>query len=125
MKLKELMEARSIFVQRFNDKMSAGTAYKIMKIIKASNDDADFFDAKVQEILNEFGQKDESGKLTRDKDGNIAIAPDKLMACNQKLQELNDTEVEYEVKQTFALDELSELKLTPRECYVLDEYIKQ
>lgn len=122
MKLTKLLNARRVFLKHTNDEMPVSLAYKFMKAIKASDNEEAFYNKKIEEIVGEFGATDDNGKLIKD-NGNIVIKPDKIAECNEKVKELEDTEVNVELV-TFTVEDLGDLKFTVKELFLLEDYIK-
>ena len=122
MELTKLLQIRNVLLEHINDKVSASLAYRIMKYLKSTDQEEDFYLKRTQEIANEFGEKDADGKPVRNTDGGITIQHDKIEECKQLISELGKTNVDVPATK-FALAELSELKLTVKEMYILDDLI--
>ena len=95
-------------------------AYKLNKIRKNVEKEADFYSDKFQEIVDTYAKKDEEGNVVFSKDGNqIMIIEDKIQECNEKLADLQNLEVEidnYDLK----LEDLGEdLSCSPDELEAL------
>lgn len=104
-------------------KMPTKTAYKFMKLLKAIEEEETFFNNQMQEIILEFGKKDENGQPVFLNNGNIEIIEGKENDCNTRIQELRDIEVEIP-DYKFSLDELEDLELSPRDIYAIDTIIE-
>ena len=95
-------------------------AYKLNKIRKNIEKEADFYSDKFQEIVDTYAKKDEEGNVVFSEDGNqIMIIEDKIEECNEKLLDLQNLEVEidnYDLK----LEDLGEdLSCSPDELEAL------
>ena len=95
-------------------------AYKLNKIRKNVEKEADFYSDKFQEIVDTYAKKDEEGNVVFSEDGNqIMIIEDKIQECNEKLADLQNLEVEidnYDLK----LEDLGEdLSCSPDELEAL------
>lgn len=122
MKILDFINVSKIFGQFTSVKISPKLAYKIMKFNKVLEEDQVFYQNKYNELIQTYSEKDELGEIMIDKSGIVKIMPDKIEEANQKLQELNNIEVEIpNIK--FTLDELSELQLSVEEIYYLDPFI--
>ncbi len=122
MKLNKIMSIRRIFNEHLNEKLSVNLSYKIMKFMKASDNEDAFYSAEMQKLIEEFAEKDKDGKLIRQGNG-VKIMPEKIKECQQTAEKLNETEIE-KPNINFTIEELGELKLSVSEMYVLDEIIK-
>lgn len=89
-------------------------AYKINKIKKNVNKEAEFYSDKFQEIVDKYAKKDEDGKPKFSEDGNqILIQDDKISECNDALEELQNLEVEID-NYNLTIDDLGEgVEITP------------
>ena len=95
-------------------------AYKINKIRKAMEKEADFYSTKFQEIIDKYAKKDENGDVVFSENGEqIIIQEDKIAECNQTLEELQKLEVEVE-NYNLTIEDLGEnLECTPDELDAL------
>ena len=95
-------------------------AYKLNKIKKAIEKEADFYTEKFQEIVDTYAQKDDNGELVFSEDGNQIMIKDGMVEeCNKALEDLQALEVEIE-NYNFTLDDLGEnLECTPEELEAL------
>ena len=95
-------------------------AYKLNKIKKAIEKEADFYTEKFQEIVDTYAQKDDNGELVFSEDGNQIMIKDGMVEeCNKALEDLQALEVEIE-NYEFTLRDLGEnVTCTPDELEVL------
>ena len=95
-------------------------AYKLNKIKKAIEKEAEFYTEKFQEIVDTYAQKDDNGELVFSEDGNQIMIKDGMVEeCNKALEDLQALEVEIE-NYEFTLRDLGEnVTCTPDELEVL------
>lgn len=100
-------------------------SYKLSKLARAIEQEKTFYQSKVQEIIEEYGERDENGelKLTDDKTA-FVIKEDKVLECQQKMNELLELEIDIE-EIKFSIDELEDLKLSPQEMDALIPFITE
>ena len=100
-------------------------AYKINKIRKAVEKEAEFYSEKFQQILKDYAKKDEEGNLIFSEDGNqIMIQDDKIIECNKALEELQALEVEIE-NYNFTIEDLGEgIECTPDQLSALMPFME-
>lgn len=104
--------------------LSVASTYKLLKFFNKLKVDADFYREKLVEILNEYAERDDTGKAIVTENGQkIQIQPDKLEECEQKLQELAEIEIQ-EPEITFTLNEIPE-GLSVQEFNLLMPFIKE
>ncbi len=121
-KIIDLMSARQVFNELSNQQCSGSVSYKIMKILLGSEQEEQFYIKKMKEITDKFAKKKSNGQFELNDSGDIIIQNDKIEDCSNAIKELELTEVE-NVKYTFTLDEISELKLTPKQMYLIRCFI--
>ena len=119
MKLDKLLQSRKTLSAHAQESVSAPLAYKMMKFLKASDNEEAFYVARLKEIIAKYRDPEFE---QNPQDGGIHIRKDKVNECNEEVEALTSTEVEApSIK--FTLQELSELKLSVAEMYTLDEFI--
>ena len=127
MKLKELIQLRQILGALANQKMSIKSSYSIARFISQTNDAEIIYNQKIQELINEFGDRDEQNKFKTDENGSISIKEGKEQECNDKIAEIDNFEIDVpqltiSKKDIDNLD--SKIELTPAELFILLENIK-
>ena len=127
MKLKELIQLRQILGALANQKMSIKSSYSIARFISQTNDAEIIYNQKIQELINEFGDRDQQNKFKTDENGNISIKEGKEQECNDKIAEIDNFEIDVpqltiSEKDIDNLD--SKIELTPAELFILLENIK-
>lgn len=125
MKLYELLEARTVINKNIDqtESISAPLAYKIMKLMKNTQNDCDFYQEKFNAILTEYGEKDDNGQLIQENNG-IKIQDGKMEECTSKVNELNNTEIELP-KIKFTLEELRPYNFSVIDMAKIDELIQE
>lgn len=95
-------------------------AYKINKIRKALEKEADFYAEKFREIIDTYAKKDDNGEIVFNEDGSeIIIKEESLEECNKALEDLYGLEVEVE-NYNLTVDDLGEnVECTPDQLEVL------
>lgn len=121
MKLNKLLQARKVLSEHANEPIPTMLAYKILKFMKASDTEGAFYDKKLKEIIDEYGKKDESGKIIY-ADGRVSISPDHLDDCQKAIDELGATDVDVP-NISFTIQELTPINFSVSELYSLDEII--
>ena len=123
MNILTLINARVVFNQFGQTKISSKLAYKIMKFCKSIAIEEEFYNTKKSELVDIYAVKDKEGKIVVT-NGTVSIIPEKLSEANAALRELNNIEVEApNIK--FTLAELEELKLSVADMYALDAFIEE
>ena len=124
MKIYDLIKTKTIFVPYYNEKLSATLSYKIFKLCNFIEQEEQFYNQKMQSIIEEFGKRTDDGNLVIDDAGNVKIIEDRIDDAHKAIEELRDIEVEAPSVE-FTLDELSGMKLSVRDISVLEPFIKE
>lgn len=100
-------------------------AYKLNKIKKAIEKEADFYTEKFQEIVDTYAKKDDDGNFIYSEDGNQIMIKDGMVEeCNQAITDLQTLEVEVE-NYGLTLEDLGEnLQCTPEELEALMPFME-
>lgn len=126
MKMYEILNLSNVFLVIKDEKMPIKTAYKFSKLMKKADEERQFYAEKLQEILEEYGEKDESGSFIylNDEKSLINIKKGKEEECQQKTKELQDLEIDFSnIK--FTLDELKNTKMTIENMMSLMPFIEE
>lgn len=124
MKMSELLQLNQLQQNITNKKMPIKITYKFTRHFKEVQEQVDFFNNTVQNLINQYGKKDENGDfiLTENKNG-VMIQEDKFNECMNKIDELNDLDIELTYNPTFTIEELDGLDLTISELNSLMPFI--
>lgn len=121
MKITQLIGVKNIIMEFYHEKLPTKLAYKFMKFIKAAEQDENFYNKRIQEIVESFCEKDSDGNYVQS-NGGVKISDDKKEECNKELEELNSIDVE-NPGITFSMDELSCLSLSIQDMMLLSDFI--
>lgn len=113
MKLIKLLEARNILMAKANESVPVALAYKVMKLIKASDEEFGFYNEKLRELLESCQERDENGNPKYTEQG-VQIKKDCIEEFRAKINELDNTEVETP-HIIFTIEELAPLTFSARE----------
>lgn len=123
MKLITLLTARKSIPLDISD-IDIQLKYKIMKFIKSTNSDEEFYNSEISNIITECAERDEDGNVKQDKNGDVVITTDMQERFYQQTNALNNTDVD--VKEfSLSIDEVAQLKLSVRQMLALDNFIEQ
>lgn len=124
MKMYEVLDLQSLYKSIANTKLPLKTTYKLARLMKRTEEELAFYQQKFNEIIEEFGEKEENGQYKITADGqSIAIIPGKETECNNKLIELRNLDVSIEdIK--FSVAELESLNVSINEISCLISLIE-
>lgn len=99
-------------------------AFTLNKIYKEMENDINFYNEKLGEIIQKYGQKDEDGNPVFSSDGTmIEIIPELREECMEKQKEINSLEIEVS-EYSININDLEKIDLTVSELSVLMPFIK-
>ena len=99
MKLSQVLELRSLFIQLKSIKLPIRASYQIAKFLQKTETDLKFYQEEYQAIIETYASRDENGNKLTAENGGIKVDPTKADECVAKMNELNNTEIEnYELK---------------------------
>ena len=125
LKMQQIIEFQKFYNNVKNIKLPLKTAYKLNKLITQINTESSFYQQKFSEIINEFGKRDENGKLVYSSDKtSIEIEDARRDECLQKIEELQNLEIDISGID-FTIEELEGLNLTISEVECLMPFIKE
>lgn len=126
MKMSDLILLARLRSKIADQKMPIKTTYKFTRLFKEIEEQVEFFDNTIQNLIKQYGQKDENNKfiLTEDKNG-VKIKEDKYDECMNKINELNNLEISLNYTPSFSIDELENSELSMEELSLLMPFITE
>lgn len=103
--------------------LKARSAYIVGKLLKAADAEMTDFNSARMDLIKKYGEKDESGELKSDENGNVRIPPESLVEFNKELKDLLDTKVSINANK-IDIAELENIEFTPGEMTQLEEFIE-
>lgn len=118
--LNNIKEIHTILLKFSQEKLPIKLSYKIMKTLTACEKELEFFQTKLNELIQECAELDEQGQIiyTEDKQ-DIKIQNEKKDYFYEQYADLINLEIDLPVV-LFNLDELENLSLTPQDMYYLN-----
>lgn len=104
-------------------KFNLQTQYKILKLVKAIEEEEEIMNQSVLKIANEYAEKDEIGNIIQNGDGGIKIDQNRKNDLALALNNLNSAELQLP-DIYFNLDEFEGLDLTLEELDAFMPFIK-
>lgn len=103
--------------------LKARSAYAVSKILKAADAEMNTFNETRMELIKKYGEKDETGELKSDEQGNVHIIDKMLSTFNKELQELLNTTVDINANK-IRIEDIGDVDFTPAEMAQLDDFIE-
>lgn len=115
MKMYEILELQQLYNSISGVKLPLKVTYKFTRLMKRAEIELEFYQTKFQEIIEEYGDKDENGQYKLINNGqSVAIIPGREDECNTKLMELRNLEVPIDdIK--FTVEELEKIDISIEE----------
>lgn len=123
--IKQILDSLVIIDKIKNQSAPVKVAYKIVKLLKILNEEKDNYIKLLQDIIEEYGERNEDGELKTSPDKqSIPIVPEKREECYKKITELEEVMVKIELP-SFTLDELEQLEFTIEDLSKIQFLIKE
>ena len=107
----------------YNKRFNLQTQYKILKLVKAIEEEDELMNKSILIIANEYAEKDNNGEVVKTEDGGIKIDENKKAELALALNNLNSAELQLP-DIYFNLEEFDGLDLTLEELDAFMPFIK-
>ena len=125
LKMQNILNFTSFYDVVKSQKLPIKTAYHLAQLATAIDKELQFYREKLQAIVQEYGEMDESGQLKPTADGSgIILRPGTESECYAAMQELQDLEIELPNIQ-FDISEFDNVELTMAELGAIIPFIKE
>ena len=123
MKMFEVLMLQNFYTSVQDKKMPIKTAYKLSRLARRVEEEAQFYQKEFARIVDEYALK-ENGQLVYSEDmASIKIIPGKEDECNTKIIELKELEVDLSDFE-FSIEEFEDLQLTLAQMSAIFPLIK-
>lgn len=122
-KNKDLNQLQALINRIKTKTFSIETQYKFLKLNKVLENERQIFQEQYTILIEQYSEKDKTGKVICNSTGGIKIQADKIDECQLKINELDNMDIQFP-DVYFSLDELSPLELTLEELMYLEPFIK-
>lgn len=123
MRISKLIATKESMRSLCQERVSPRLAYKFMKFLSKIETEERFYNTKMREIIETYGERDDKGGFVFVGDG-IKIVKDKIDECNKKIADLSETEVDAP-DIYFSIDELDEVKMSAKDMLAMSDFIKE
>ncbi len=125
MQMSSVLSAQSAIQKLQSKPMPLKITYNLTKLYKALSTEADFYNEKLNEIVQTYGDRDEEGNLKPTADGRgIQIQKDRLEEAQSKLNELYTIEATLpDIK--LSVETLGDVELTLEETNALMPFFEE
>lgn len=121
LKLSQIVQINQIFEEFADSPLSIKTSYKIMKVLEQLEKDSNFFKEKLAELIDKYGERDSNNQLIIQNDS-YKIKEEEKENFDNDYNELQNIENKLDLE-TFSLEELEELKLSPKKLFIIKNLI--
>lgn len=124
LQMQDIIAFSSFYETVKNQKVSVKTAYKMAQLAKAVDSQLEFYREKLQNIIQEYGEKDKSGAPVPTEDGEgIKLKPGTETACYEAMKDLQELEVELP-DIGFTIEEFDNVEMSIMEFSAILPFIK-
>lgn len=111
MKMFEVLALQNFYTSIQDKKMPIKTAYKLSRLARRVEEEAQFYQKEFAHIIDEYAQKENGQLVYSDDMTSIKIIPGREDECNKKIVELKELEVDLSGFE-FSIEEFENLELT-------------
>lgn len=111
MKMFEVLALQNFYTSIQDKKMPIKTAYKLSRLARRAEEEAQFYQKEFAHIIDEYAQKENGQLVYSDDMTSIKIIPGREDECNEKIIELKELEVDLSGFE-FSIEEFENLELT-------------
>lgn len=122
MTITEILNVVPVLQEMSNKSFPGATSFKIARLMRELDKEIQLFDKQRNEIAYEFGEKDASGQLVFNEEGNIKIIESKIEECNEKLSSIINTEIEINADK-LSYSSIENANFTPSQALALEPII--
>lgn len=119
--MQEVLELQPIYEIVKTKILPMKTSYKLAQLFKVIEEKFGFYQNQINLIITEYGEKDENGQYIQSDNDTIKIKSDKLMECQEKINELVNLKIEVP-NISFTFEELELLELTVEQFMYLMKF---
>ena len=124
--LKTTQNIYTVFSKFTEQTLPLKLSYKIMKLLRALDEELNFYREQLQSLIKDCAELDENGQFKYIDNGeSILIKEDKITEFHERNDELSNMEIELSDDFVFTLDELENLELTPKDLAQIDVLIQE
>lgn len=120
--VKDLFDGASKMQEIMKKNLKSRPAFLLARIIREIEKEYETFQAARKILIEKYGEKDESGNLYIDKDGNNRILKNEIDNFNRDMTDLLNTYVQLNVS-SISLNDLEGVEFTPEQMLVLEPFI--
>ena len=121
-KITDILNAIPVLQEMADKKFPGATSFKIARLMRELDKEIQLFDKQRNEIAYEFGEKDASGQLVFNEEGNIKIIESKIEECNEKLSSIINTEIEINADK-LSYSSIESADFTPSQALALEPIV--
>lgn len=122
-KLQEIINLREFCSRVKNELVDMELAYKLYQLSKITNENVDFYNNKMKELLLKYCEKEDDGTIKQIND-NFVIMPNYSQEFAKAVYDLQNLEIEI-IDIKFTLDNFNTLKLSSSDINNLINFIEK
>ena len=124
-KIIDIISAAQLYENLKKVSLSINTLYKLSRLKKEIDFHLLFYKDNLLKIIEEYGERDDEGKLLKtDDDYGILIKKEKIAICQDKVNDLLNLQIEIP-DLFFSLEEFENIEMTLEDFQVLSSFIKE
>ena len=116
-KMSDIISLKNLYPSLKEQKLPARLSYKLVCLFNEIDKQFDIYNQMFQAIINDCAAKDEKGQPLLSEDGkSISILDDKMLECNERMSELYNLPIDFDIKYKLSIDDLDSFIDIPLEA---------
>jgi len=123
LKISALVDATETLQKLSQKPLKAKAAFQVSRLLKEADKEAKEFNDTRIKLIDKYGEKDETGELKVDENGNCRVPPESINDFNAEMTELLNSEIEINANK-LNINDLEEMEFTPSEMIALEPFVE-
>lgn len=118
----DIVNSVPVFEQVVGQEINGKLAFKVARLVRELDKELKLFHEERTKLIQHYAEKDENGEIKVDENSNAMIPDDSIMECNQKIQELLDTNIEVNADK-IPMELLDKLSISPQQALYIESFL--
>ena len=118
----DIVNSVPVFEQVVGQEINGRLAFKVARLVRELDKELKLFHEERTKLIQYYAEKGENGEIKVDENSNAMIPDDSIMECNQKIQELLDTDIEVNADK-IPMELLDMLSISPQQALYIESFL--
>ena len=122
--VREILNSAEIMQKLSKRQFKGRVAFQIARILRYIDEELKSFNEARSNLIEVYGERDESDNLVMDKNNNYKIQKDKITELNQEIEELLNTSIQINAD-AINMKDIENEDFTPADILLLEPFIEE